>query len=67
MKIDIKKETLSIIDIDERERMIQSKLTSMKMLKQVFIMKLKNDFDEKKVLQTIINEEKEKKRLKERR
>jgi hypothetical protein len=67
MKIDMRKKTLSIIDIDERKRMIQSKLTSMKVLRQVLIMKLKNDFDEKKVLQIIINEEEEKKKLKEKR
>ncbi len=37
------------------------------MLRQIFIVKLKNDFDEKEILQTIINEEIDEKKLKEKR
>jgi hypothetical protein len=52
----MRKEILSITEIDERERMIQFKLTSIDVLKQVLIVKIEKDFDEKKVLQVIINE-----------
>ncbi len=67
MKIDMRKKILSIRDTDKRKRKIESKLTSIKVFKQMSIMKLKNDFDEEKVLQAIINEEIKKKKLKERR
>jgi hypothetical protein len=66
MKIDMRKKTLSITEIDERKRMIQSKMTSVNVLKQIFIMKIENEFDEEEALQTIINKN-EKKKSKEKR
>jgi hypothetical protein len=66
MKIDMRKEILNITNTDEKKRMIQSKLTSIKMLRQMSIMKLKNDFNEEEILQAII-EEMKKKKLKEKR
>jgi hypothetical protein len=66
MKIDMRRKTLSITKIDERKRMIQSKMTSMNVLRQILIMKIENEFDEEEALQTIINES-EKKESKKRR
>jgi hypothetical protein len=60
MKIDMRKRTPSIKDIDEKKRMIQIKLVSMNVLKQMSIVKIEDDFDEKETLQTIIDEEVEK-------
>jgi hypothetical protein len=37
--------------------MIQFKMTSMNVLKQVSIVKIEDEFDEKKTLQTIIDED----------
>jgi hypothetical protein len=66
MKIDMKKKILSITRTNERKRMLQSKLTLVEMLKQIFIMKIEKEFDEKKILQVIIDEKVEKKSKKRR-
>jgi hypothetical protein len=60
MKIDMRKRILSITRTDERKRMLQSKLTLIEMLKQILIMKIEKEFDEKKTLQVIIDEKVEK-------
>jgi hypothetical protein len=57
MKIDMRKEILSVIESDEKKRMIQFKLTSIKVLKQMSIVKIEEEFDEKEALQIIIDEE----------
>jgi hypothetical protein len=59
MKIDMKKETMNIIKIDEKKRMIHIQLASKKVLAQILMIEIKKEknFDEKKVLQAIINEE----------
>ncbi len=53
------KEIMSITEIDEKKRMIQTQLTFKEVLTQMSIVKIKNakDFDEKKALQAIIDEE----------
>jgi transcriptional regulator with XRE-family HTH domain len=68
MKIDMSKSTMSIAEIDEKKRMMQTQLASKKMLTQMLIMKIEEEksFDEEETLQTIIDE-KMKKSLKEKR
>jgi hypothetical protein len=67
MKIDMSKKIMSITEINEKKRMIQTQLIFKEVLTQMSIMKIKNakNFDEKKTLQAIIDEEK--KELKNRR
>ncbi len=66
MKIDMRKRILSIIETNERKRMLHFKLTSIDVLKQMFIVKIEKEFDEEETLQTIINEDVEKKSKKRR-
>lgn len=56
MKIDMGKGTLSITGTDGRERMIQSKLAPIDVLKQVPIVEIEEGFDEEEALQAIIDE-----------
>jgi hypothetical protein len=60
MKIDMRKRILNIIETNERKRMLHFKLTSIDVLKQVLIVKIEKEFDEEKILQTIIDEDVEK-------
>ncbi len=59
MKIDMKKNIMSIARSDEKKRMMHTQLTSKEVLTQVSIIEIEDEdsFDEKKVLQAIINEE----------
>ncbi len=68
MKIDMRQDIMSIKRTNEKRRMIRTQLTSKEILTQVFIVKIekKEEFDEKKTLQAIINEDM-KDELKERR
>jgi hypothetical protein len=62
MKIDMSKRIMSIVEIDEKKRMIHTQLTSKKILIQMSIVEIKDeeDFDEEKALQVIIEKEEEK-------
>jgi hypothetical protein len=66
MKINMRRETLSIIETNERKRMLQFKLTSIDVLKQMLIIKIEKEFDEEKILQAIFDEDVEKKAKKKR-
>ncbi len=59
MKIDMRKNTMSIIETNEKKRMIHTQIASKEVLTQVLIIKIENEkeFDEEKALQTIIDEE----------
>jgi hypothetical protein len=69
MKIDMRQSIMSIKETNEKKRMIRTQLISKEVLTQVLIVKIKEEkeFDEKEALQTIINEEMNEKKLKERR
>jgi hypothetical protein len=64
----MRQDIMSIKRTNEKRRMIRTQLTSKEILTQVFIVKIekKEEFDEKKTLQAIINEDM-KDELKERR
>ena len=62
LKINMKREKLNITKTDEKKKMIQSKITLMKMLKKISIVEINDRFDAKKALQIIINETNEKKK-----